>query len=103
MFASFGLSVVLCVPFLMLFPPTPLLYTGVMLGHVALSVAIFRYSRALFLAVDFYLDPGTPARDGDDPGGLGLPDRPYPTPGHARRAPGAGRASRRQRRPAKVR
>ncbi|HEX5136083.1 MAG TPA: hypothetical protein VFY93_03865 [Planctomycetota bacterium] len=103
MFASFGLSVILCVPFLVLFPPTPLLYAGVLLGHVAVSVAIFRYSRALFLAVDFYLDPGAPAVNGDDPGGLGLPERPRPAPGHARRAPGGRRASRRERQPADAR
>jgi hypothetical protein len=103
MFASFGLSVILCVPFLVLFEPTPALYAGVLAGHVAVSLAIFRYSRALFLAIDFYLDPGPPAGGGDDTGGLGLPERPFPAPGFGRRVPGRRGASRREREPADAR
>jgi uncharacterized protein (DUF983 family) len=79
MFASFGLSVVACVPFLVLLEPTSLLYAGVVAGHVALSLVVFRYSRAVFLAVDYWLDPSSPARGGgDDPGGLAAPVRPRP-------------------------
>jgi hypothetical protein len=79
------------------FEPTPALQAIVLGGHVLVSVAIFRYSRAIFLAVDYYLDPGSPAGGGDDPGGLGLPDRPFPEPGTSRRVPGRRRASRRGR------
>jgi hypothetical protein len=103
MFASFGLSVLLCVPLLLIFEPTPALYAVVIAGHVLVSLAIFRYSRALFLAVDYYLDPGPPAGGGDDPGGTGPPERPFPLPGTARRVPGLRRASRREREPADVR
>jgi hypothetical protein len=103
MFASFGFSVILCVPFLVLFDPTPALYAGVLLGHAALSLAIFRYSRALFLAVDFYLDPGPPARGGDDLRDPAPPARPFPVPGTARRVPGRRQASRREREPADAR
>jgi uncharacterized protein (DUF983 family) len=99
MFVSFGLSVALSVPFLVLLEPSPALYAGVLGGHVLVSVAIFRYSRAIFLAVDFYLDPGPPPAGGDDKGGLGWPERPFPVPGTARRLPGRRRASRRGREP----
>jgi uncharacterized protein (DUF983 family) len=102
MFASFGLSVLLCVPFLVLLEPTPLLYTGVLVGHVLISLLIFRYSRALFLAIDYYLDPVAPA-GGDDPGGAGVAERVPPAPGTARRAPLRRRASRREREHAGVR
>jgi len=104
MFASFGLSVLLCIPFLVILEPTALLYAGILSGHVLVSVLIFRYSRALFLAVDYYLDPGVPAGGGDDRGGVGVPERPTPTPGSSRRLPDRGlRASRRERKPVAVR
>lgn len=102
MFASFGLSVALFVPFLVLLDPSPALYAGVLGGHVLVSVAIFRYSRAIFLAVDFCLDPGPPPPGGDDTGGL-WPERPFPVPGTARRLPGRRRASRRGREPVDAR
>lgn len=99
MFASFGLSVLVCLPFLLLFEPTPLLNAAVILGHVVLSLLVFRYSRAIFLAVDWYLDPASPGGGGDDPGGAASPARPRPAPGLARRRP--GRRLRASRRPAR--
>jgi uncharacterized protein (DUF983 family) len=104
MFVSFGLSVILCVPALVLLDPTPALHAAVLSGHVLLSLMVFRYSRALFLAVDYRLDPGTGAGGDDDPGGPAGPGRPLPAPGSARRSPGRGlRASRRDRERADVR
>lgn len=103
MFASFGLSVLVCLPFLVLFEPTPMLYAAVLAGHVLLSVAVFRYSRAIFLAVDYYLDPAPQEGADDGPEGLGVPERPVPVPGAGRRVPGQRRASRRGREPAGAR
>jgi hypothetical protein len=74
-----------CVPFLVLLEPTPLLYAGVIAGHVVLSLVVFRYSRAIFLAVDHALDPGAAAGGGDDRGDAAVPARPRPAPGLARR------------------
>jgi len=103
MFASFGLSVLLCVPFLVLLEPTPVLYAGVLGGHVALSLIVFRYSRAIFLTVDYYLDPGAATGSGEDPGGATASERPFPPPGFARRRPDRRvGASRREREPADV-
>jgi len=85
MFASFGLSVLLCVPFVVLFEPTPAIYAAVILGHVILSLLVFRYSRAVFLGIDYWLDPGPPGARGDDPGDATAPARPRPMPGRARR------------------
>jgi uncharacterized protein (DUF983 family) len=96
MFASFGLSVLLCVPFVVLLEPTPGLYAAVILGHVVLSLLVFRYSRAIFLAVDYWLDPAMPASGGDDPGdAAAAPVRPLPAPERRR----AGRLLRVSRRP----
>lgn len=105
MFASYGLSVLLCIPFLVLLEPTPLLYACVIGGHVAVSLVLFRYSRALFLAVDYCLDPGAPACGGDDPGPAGDAVPPRPVPGTARRRVSGRRvrASRRERAPADLR
>jgi hypothetical protein len=96
MFASYGLSVLLSVPFLVLFEPTPLLYAAVLAGHVALSLTVFRYSRALFLALDYYLDPAVPPGPGDEGGGAPARARPRPAPG-TRRREGRGRGSRLER------
>ncbi len=97
MFASFGLSVLVCVPFLVLLEPTPLLYAGVLGGHVVLSLLAFRYSRAIFLALDYYLDPAAPAGGGDDPGGAAAGVRPRPGPGLALRRAGPRLRARRRR------
>jgi uncharacterized protein (DUF983 family) len=91
MFASFGLSVLVCLPFLVVFEPTPLLYAAVILGHVVLSLLVFRYSRAVFLALDYWLDPAAPPAGGDDPGGAPAPVRPPPRPVLARRRAGGRR------------
>jgi uncharacterized protein (DUF983 family) len=67
MFGSYGLSVVLFVPFLVLFGASPLAQALAVLGHVVLSLAIYRYSRAVFLAFDYKIDPSRD--DGGDSGG----------------------------------
>ncbi|MFI5401439.1 MAG: DUF983 domain-containing protein [Planctomycetota bacterium] len=97
MFASFGLSVLVCLPFLIVFEPTPLLYAAVILGHVVLSLLVFRYSRAIFLALDYWLDPAPAPGGGDDRGGAPAPARPQPPlAGLARRAGRAVRSGRRE-------
>ena len=75
MFASYGLSVLLALPILILAKPTPALLAAVIAGHVLLSLLLHRFSRALFLGVDYFLDPaGPPSDDGDDDGiPAGLP------------------------------
>jgi uncharacterized protein (DUF983 family) len=98
MFVSYGLSVLACVPFLMILDPTPFLYGAVLGGHVLVSLVVFRYSRAIFLALDLYLDPEAPAAGGDDRDGLGEPVRPRPGPGTRRRAGGRLRGARMRRR-----
>jgi uncharacterized protein (DUF983 family) len=83
MFASYGLSVILFVPVLVLVTPTPALLGAVIAGHVVLSLLLFRWSRALFLGIDYFIDPARPDHDDDDgPGGMPavLPD---PLPGLA--------------------
>ena len=77
MFASYGLSVVLFIPLLFVFGPTPLVQVSVIVGHVACSLLLFRYSRAIFVGVDYHLDPGAPESD-DQGGGGGVPVKPTP-------------------------
>jgi hypothetical protein len=103
MFASFGLSVLVCLPFLVLLEPTALVYAAVLSGHVLLSLLLFRYSRALFLALDYYADPAAPGAAGDGGDGAAEPARPRPAPGISlRRAGRRPRASRKEREPAGV-
>ena len=88
MFSSYGLSALLFVPILILMTPTPALLAAVIAGHVALSLLLFRFSRALFLGVDFMLDPALPDDDDDDGGGMPAflpPDAPT---GARRKKPG---------------
>ncbi len=68
MFVSYGLSVILCVPFLVIFDASLAAKIGVIVGHMVLSVAVFHFSRATFLGLDYLIDPGDPKQtDGDDP------------------------------------
>jgi len=97
MFAAYGLSVALSLPLLLLFEPTPLLQTALLAGHVLLSLTLFRYSRAVFLALDFYLDPVGPPGRGDDRDRPAAPARPRTPPGALRRAEPLPRGSRRER------
>jgi len=79
MFLSYGISVVVCVPFLVIFGASLAVKLGVILGHVLVSVGVFHFSRSAFLGIDFLIDPGEPeARDGDDPGGETPPAPPRP-------------------------
>jgi hypothetical protein len=65
MFASFGISVLLCVPALILAGPATSVMVGVVIGHVVVSLTLFRYSRAIFLGLDYLLDPAAPPDDDD--------------------------------------
>ena len=71
MFASYGVSVVIFIPLLILLGPSPAVQIGVILGHVICSILLFRWSRALFIGFDYYVDPG-PAEGGDGGGGSGV-------------------------------
>ena len=70
MFVSYFASVFVCIPLLVALGRTPLVMAGVILGHIGLSLVLFRLSRSVFLAVDYFVDPGdAPPGDDDDDGG----------------------------------
>lgn len=77
MFASYGISVVIFIPLLILMGPTPAVQAAVIAGHVACSLLLLRYSRAAFIGLDYYLDPGVPD-GGDDRDTDGVPVEPKP-------------------------
>ena len=87
MFGSYGLSVLLFIPLLILGGASAAMQAAVVAGHLALSLAIYRYSRALFLAVDYKLDPSRPddGEPGDDDEGPDHPAWPRWPPGEGRR------------------
>ena len=60
MFASYGISVVLFIPPMILFGSTPAVQVGVILGHIVCSLLLLRYSRSVFIGIDYLLDPGEP-------------------------------------------
>lgn len=98
MFLSYGLSVLICIPILILYGNSPGMQAALIAGHVALSLSLFRYARALFLAVDYRLDPSGPPADPDGDGDSGAPVRPRTPPRLARhRVKRRGRASTRAR------
>ncbi len=68
MFATFGVSAIVFVPFVVWFDFSNAAVAGAMAGHVVFSLAFFRYSRAIFLGLDFWLDPGHPPISDDDRG-----------------------------------
>ena len=79
MFASYGLSVVIFMPLLIVLGPTPTVQACAILGHIACSLLMFRYSRSIFIGIDYFLDPGPPASEDDDgEGNEGVPDEPTP-------------------------
>jgi uncharacterized protein (DUF983 family) len=78
MFASYGISVLLFIPLLILLGPTPAVQAGVIAGHVACSLLLLRYSRSVFIGIDYYLDPGTVSGDDDDRDADGVPVEPKP-------------------------
>lgn len=86
LFLSYGLSVAIAIPIIVLFGAGPWVAGSVIAGHVALSAFVCRYSRATFLAIDYYLDPEPPPGpdDGDDDRERAAPRTPRP-PGRARR------------------
>ena len=79
MFASYGISVVIFIPLLILLGPTPAVQAAVILGHVACSLLLLRYSRAAFIGIDYYLDPGHPDRGDGDNEDDGVPVQPRPS------------------------
>ena len=88
MFLSYGVSAFLCIPVLMVVPSSAGLLVGVILGHVVLSLALFRWSRSLFLGIDYFIDPSRPDKPDDDDGPGGVPAAmPPDPPALARRAP----------------
>jgi uncharacterized protein (DUF983 family) len=76
MFASYGASVVLLLPILFIAGNTPVTVTCVIGGHIFLSLAIFRWSRAIFVGLDYLLDPAKPPPGEDDRRGEPRPPRP---------------------------
>jgi uncharacterized protein (DUF983 family) len=79
MFASYGLSVVIFMPLLIILGPTPAVQAGAILGHIVCSLLMFRYSRSIFIGLDYFLDPGPPeSGDGDGGGSEGMPGEPAP-------------------------
>jgi len=84
MFASFGLSSLLILPLLLLLGFTPAAMGAAIAASALLSLAGMRYSRSLFLALDFHIDPARDPDDRDPPG-------PVPAPFPLRPASGARR------------
>lgn len=86
MIASYGISVVLFIPLVVVLGPTLPVQLGVIFGHIVCSLSLFRYSRATFIGLDFYFDPE--ARSDEDGGGDG---EPVPVPRSPRRPVGRAR------------
>ena len=89
MFASYGISVLLFIPLLFVFGPTPIVQASVVLGHVVCSFALLRYSRSIFIGIDYYIDPDIAGGDDDgDEEGVPVAPRPRrPRRGQLRRLP----------------
>jgi uncharacterized protein (DUF983 family) len=80
MIVSYGISVVLFIPLLIILGSTLPVQLGVIFGHIVCSLSLFRLSRATFIGLDFYFDPlARPDEDGGDEGD------PVPVPSHPRR------------------
>jgi len=79
MLVSYGASVVLLMPLVVLFGARPGIVGLVLGGHLLLSLALYRWSRAAFLGIDYWIDPNPDPHDDDDrddiPAGIG-PDVP---------------------------
>lgn len=86
-FASYGLSTLLFIPILILGSSSFAWQAAVIAGHLVFSVGLFRVSRALFLALDYWIDPDHPPEGGDDGGGgpPRPPRWPHWPPGRNRR------------------
>jgi len=78
MIVSYGLSVVIFIPLLILLGSTLPVQVGVVFGHIVCSLSLFRLSRATFIGLDFYFDPV--ARTNDDDGEQGDPVPVLPRP-----------------------
>ena len=65
MIISYGISVVIFIPLLILLGSTLPVQVGVILGHIVCSVSLFRLSRSTFIGLDFYFDPVAQTDNGD--------------------------------------
>ncbi|MFQ5845844.1 MAG: hypothetical protein ACE5JG_12750, partial [Planctomycetota bacterium] len=96
MFATFGVGALLLMPLVVLFCHSTLALTLAMAVHTALSVWLYRYSRAFFLALDYLVDPSREGGGGD--GGREAAPGPAGAP-----PPSGGGVPRPRRRPVRVR
>jgi len=91
MVATYAASALLAVPLVLVLGASPAVVHLAGAGHLLLSLAAYRHSRALFLALDYGLDPGEAASppDGGQGGADGGPAPPPATPrgGRPRRRP----------------
>ena len=93
MVLTFGGSAAAAFPLVALCDLPGAAIAGILLAHVAGSVALYRHSRALFLALDYAVDPGEPPAGGGAREGRRDPDRPStPRPRGPRRRRRARRA-----------
>jgi uncharacterized protein (DUF983 family) len=95
MFLSYGASVAVALPLLLFLPLTRPLLSMLLVGHALLSLALYRWSRAAFLGIDYWIDP--PRRgpgDGPGPGDADLLHCPPDPPASRRREPAEAAGSR---------
>jgi hypothetical protein len=85
MVLTFGASTAVALPLVLLFDLPGPAYHALALAHLLGSLALYRHSRALFLAIDYVLDPSGDAPPGFRPGPE-PPGEPVPAP-----FPGSGR------------
>jgi uncharacterized protein (DUF983 family) len=97
MVLTFGASAAVALPLVLLTDLPGPAYDALALAHLLGSLALYRHSRSLFLAMDYALDPTGDAPPGPRPGPE-PPGEPVPVP-----APGSGGIPRRRRRPAEER
>jgi hypothetical protein len=89
MILSFGLSAALALPLVVLVDLGPAGIAAVLAAHLSASVALYRHSRSLFLALDYLADPTQAPPAGDRRGSrpdLDLPPAPRPPAPGRRRA-----------------
>jgi uncharacterized protein (DUF983 family) len=79
MVLAFGASVAVAFPLVLAFDLPGAALDALALLHLAGSIAIYRHARALFLALDYALDPSGEARPGPG-GGREPPGGPAPAP-----------------------
>jgi hypothetical protein len=80
MLVTFALTWLVGLPLLFLANFHPVACASVVVGHLVLSIGFVRHSRAIFLALDFYLDPEPVPRTDDRGGGPPVRSRRRPDP-----------------------